>query len=211
MLHDRNGSASSGAEQEGRRGSRPYIVGIGGTVRPGSSTEQALALALRAADEAGADVEMFGGEFLTSLPHYGTPPATQSEPVARLVAALRRADGVIVSSPGYHGGVSGLVKNALDYTEDMAGDDRVYLDGLPVGLIVTAYGWQATGSTIAALRSIVHALRGWPTPLGAAINCAGGVFENGECTVEAFAGQLRTVGQQVAGSSIRNAVNRLSA
>ncbi len=48
-----------------------------------------------------------------------------------------------------------------------------------VGLIATAYGWQATGSTLATLRSIVHALRGWPTPLGAAINSSGGIFKGG--------------------------------
>ena len=28
--------------------------------------------------------------------------------------ALARADGVVISTPGYHGGISGLLKNALD-------------------------------------------------------------------------------------------------
>jgi multimeric flavodoxin WrbA len=36
---------------------------------------------------------------------------------------LRRAHGIIVASPGYHGSMSGLVKNALDYAEDMRDDD----------------------------------------------------------------------------------------
>jgi FMN reductase len=177
---------------------KPLIVGLGGTVKQGSSTEQALQIALAEARVAGADTVMFGGEQLCGLPHYGVPGASTSQIAVQLIAELRRADGLIVASPGYHGGVSGLVKNALDYTEDMVSDPRVYLDGLPVGLIVTAYGWQATGSTLAALRAIVHALRGWPTPLGAAINCSGGIFANGECTVEAFAQQLREVGRQVA-------------
>lgn len=151
-------------------GRRPYIVGIGGTVKPGSSTEQALEIALRAAREQGAEVELFGGVLLAQLPHYGLPEGQTSEAAARLVAAMRKADGVIIASPGYHGTISGLVKNAIDYTEDMVNDPRIYFDGLPVGLIATAYGWQATGSTLAALRSVVHALRGWPTPLGAGIN-----------------------------------------
>jgi len=34
--------------------SGPLIVGIGGTPRPGSTTERALALALRCAEQAGA-------------------------------------------------------------------------------------------------------------------------------------------------------------
>jgi FMN reductase len=89
------------------------------------------------------------------------------------------------------------VKNAIDYLEETARDDRVYLDGVSVGLIATAYGWQATGSTLAALRSIVHALRGWPTPLGAAVNCAGGIFDGDACTDAAALNQLNLVGRQV--------------
>ena len=104
---------------------------------------------------------------------------------------------MILSSPGYHGTVSGLVKNAIDYIEETAGDDRIYLDGLPIGLIVTAYGWQAVGSTLAALRSIVHSLRGWPTPMGVGINASGGIFSDGVCTEESVNEQLKLVAQQV--------------
>ncbi len=104
---------------------------------------------------------------------------------------------MIVASPGYHGSISGLVKNAIDYLEETARDARPYLDGVPVGLIVTAYGWQATGSTLAALRSIVHALRGWPTPLGVTVNTSATPIRDGSCTDAGIAGQLALVGQQV--------------
>jgi len=175
----------------------PLIVGIGGTTNPGSSTEMALARALESARNAGADVRMFDGASLMALPHY-TPGAARTAPVALdLVETVRAADGVIIASPGYHGSVSGLVKNAIDYIEETAKDERVYLDGLPVGLIVTAYGWQATGSTLSTLRSIVHALRGWPTPLGAAIKASSGLFTDGRCTDPSAAGQLDLVGRQV--------------
>jgi NAD(P)H-dependent FMN reductase len=130
---------------------KPFIVGIGGTATPGSSTEQALALALAAAEQAGATVEMFGGAALASLPHYLTDGTFTSPEGQRLVAAVRQADGLIIASPGYHGSISGMVKNAIDYIEETAKDARVYLDGVPVGLIATAYGWQATGSTLARL------------------------------------------------------------
>ena len=173
------------------------IVGIGGTTKSASSTEQALVIALASAREAGADVHHFDGPFLAKLPHYGTDEATRSAEAAELIAALRQADGVILASPGYHGSISGLVKNAVDYLEETARDERVYLDGVPVGLIVTAYGWQATGSTLLTLRSIVHSLRGWPTPLGATINSSGGVFKDGVCTDAGAAKQLELVGQQV--------------
>ncbi|MCP2936543.1 NADPH-dependent FMN reductase, partial [Salmonella enterica subsp. enterica serovar Typhimurium] len=85
----------------------------------------------------------------------------------------------------------------IDYIEETSKDARVYLDGLPVGLIVTAFGWQATGSTLATMRSIVHALRGWPTPLGAAIRSTAGMFRDGECGDAGAAAQLELVGRQV--------------
>jgi FMN reductase len=175
----------------------PFIVGIGGTTAPGSSTETALVLALASAEREGAEIKLFGATHLSALPHYLTPAQQASAEGRELVEAVRRADGVIIASPGYHGSVSGLVKNALDYIEDTAKDARVYLDGIPVGLIVTAYGWQATGSTLATMRSIAHALRGFPTPLGAAINSSGGIFKNGVCSDAGASNQLDLVGRQV--------------
>lgn len=176
---------------------QPFIVGIGGTATPDSSTEQALALALASAERQGARIKMFGAATLANLPHYLTPGSRESNAGVELVEQVRAADGLIIASPGYHGSISGLVKNAIDYLEETSKDARVYLDGVPVGLIATAYGWQATGSTLTTLRSIVHALRGWPTPLGAAINSSGGIFKGGECSDAGAAAQLDLVGRQV--------------
>ncbi len=173
------------------------IVGIGGTAKPSSSTEAALRLALDAAGAAGARTRLFGGGELALLPHYLTPAAADDAIGRALVDAVRGADAVLIASPGYHGSVSGIVKNALDYLEETARDARPYLDGLPVGLIVTAYGWQATGSTLATLRAIVHALRGWPTPLGVAVNSSQCRFADDGCSDPAIAAQLALVGQQL--------------
>ena len=119
---------------------RPFIVGIGGTTRPGSSSEKALRYALGLAAAQGADVELFDGAAI-NLPMYAPESSVRTEAAERLVAALRRANGVILSTPCYHGSVSGLVKNALDYTEDMSKDPEPYLDGRAVGLIVCGHGW----------------------------------------------------------------------
>jgi FMN reductase len=85
------------------------------------------------------------------------------------VDALRRADGIVLATPSYHGSLTGLLKNALDYVEALRQDERVYFQDRAVGCLVCADGPQAMGPTLTALRSIVHALRGWPTPYGAAI------------------------------------------
>ena len=116
---------------------------------------------------------------------------------AELVEAVRQSHGVVIAAPGYHGTISGLVKNALDYLEDLARDRRPYLDGRAVGLIATAYGDQATMSTLLTLRSIVHALRGWPTPMGATIKTYQGLFSpDGECLDDRARLQLELVGSQ---------------
>ncbi len=110
------------------------VVGLGGTYRPHSSTEQALRIALERAAELGAETVLLGAAAL-DLPMYRPVEIGQplSPPVAKLVDELRRADAVIIASPGYHGGISGLVKNALDYSEELREDARPYLDGRPVG------------------------------------------------------------------------------
>ncbi len=147
----------------------PFIVGLGGTTRPGSTSERALLVALAHAKALGCETLALAGP---QLPGDIFDPARpdRSEAARTLVAALRRADGVMIATPAYHGGLSGLVKNALDFTEDLRDDPRVYLQGRAVGCIVCAEGAQAMGSTLAALRAIVHALRGWPTPFGATLN-----------------------------------------
>jgi len=173
------------------------IVGIGGTVNPTSSTQQALELATASAAANGAQVRLFGSAYLGALPHYrGAGYAADSG--AELVEAVRSAHGLIIAAPGYHGTISGVVKNALDYLEDLARDQRPYLDGRAVGLIATAFGDQASMSTLLTMRAITHALRGWPTPMGATIRTYRGLFSpDGECLDERARGQLELVGRQV--------------
>lgn len=179
---------------------QPLVVGIGGTIGSISSTERALRIALDAAREQGFRTRMFGGAEMARLPLYDPRAATRTTEEQEFVAAVREASAMIIASPGYHGSISGVVKNALDLLEETARDEgRAYLADMPVGLIATAYGWQATGSTIAALRSIVHALRGWPTPFAAAINTQLTKFdEAGGASDAAVVEQLRLVGRQVA-------------
>jgi FMN reductase len=182
-------------------GRAPYIVGIGGTTRAGSSTESALRAALRHAEALGAETCLFGGEALAALAGYSPEQSDRTDSQRALVEAVRRADAVIFASPGYHGGVSGLVKNAIDLLEDLRADERVYLDGMPVGCIVTAAGWQGCNTTLGAMRSIVHALRGWPTPLGVTLNTAGvRLFDaDGQCLDTQVSSSLRMLAEQVVG------------
>jgi FMN reductase len=176
---------------------RPLILGIGGTTRPGSTTERALKVALRAAAAEGADTVIITASDLV-LPMYTTDLAARTAAAQRLVGLYRRCHGLVIASPAYHGSLSGLVKNALDYAEDLRMDERAYFDGIAVGVIACAGGWQAAVQTMGALREIAHALRGWPTPLGAALNTSIRLFDDaGECLDLSSKFQLENVGRQV--------------
>jgi FMN reductase len=176
---------------------RPLVVGIGGSTRASSLTHELLRAALAEAEACGARTVVFSGRFLAELPVYAADQEPPGGDAAELANAVARAAGLIIATPGYHGGMSGLVKNGLDHLEVLRDDTRPYLDGRAVGTIVTASGWQACGTTLVSLRSTVHALRGWPTPYGAMVNSALPVFDEGGAPLEHIMTALRLVAAQV--------------
>jgi FMN reductase len=178
-------------------GSRQRVLGIGGTLRTSSSSELALRCALRRAAEAGAETEIITARDL-NLPMYDPATGTADSGARRLLSAARTADKIVISTPGYHGGMSGLLKNALDYFQELAADEAPYLDGRAVGCIVTAAGWQAGSTALTSLRDTVHALRAWPTPLGVVINSAQPQFgPDGEALDPKVDTQLRLMTDQL--------------
>jgi len=170
------------------------IVGIGGTTNPNSSSDAALRLALNEVEGQGAQVRMISGDLLKNLPMYDPVSPERTPDALALVAAMREASGIIISAASYHGSISGMLKNALDYAEDLAQDERVYFSGIPVGSIAVAKGYQAAVNTLATLRIIVHSLRGWPTPYGCIVNTS--PTENGT-GVEGAQEGLRLVAGEV--------------
>jgi FMN reductase len=188
-------TTAAGADVE--RANRPLVVGLGGTLRANSSTERALRYCLASVERQGGRTRLFRGADI-DLPMYVPHELSRTPKAAQLVSALRDADAVVVASPGYHGSVSGLIKNALDYIEDLREDPRVYLDNTPWGCITCAYGWQAAVGTLSHLRNIGHALRAWPTPLGVAINSADQIWDqNGELTDASIKSELELMATQV--------------
>ena len=177
----------------------PLIVGLGGTARPQSTSELAVTEALRAARELGARTKLFDGKFLAEMPLY--VPGQKRESGCgpdEFIGWIRKCDGLIVATPGYHGSLSGPIKNALDWIEETCRDPKPYLHGRAFGCIVTAYGWQACGTTLVSLRVIAHALRAWPTPFGATLNSSTPLFAyDGRCAATEISDQISRVAQQV--------------
>ncbi|PZS17801.1 MAG: NADPH-dependent FMN reductase [Pseudonocardiales bacterium] len=148
------------------------IVGIGGSTSAASVTNLLLRACLDECAALGAQTVAFTGAQLAALPIYDANGDVPAAAATALVAAVRAADAVVIATPGYHGGMSGLVKNAIDHLELLRDDEHPYLDGRAVGVIVAASGWQACGTTLVSVRSAIHSLRGWPTPFGVTVNSA---------------------------------------
>lgn len=158
-------------------GGSPRILFIGGTTRPHSSTEKALRYSASIARELGADVDFYAGPDLV-LPVYVPLGAELSPEAQSVIDAFRCCDGMIIGSPSYHGSYSGLIKNVLDYVEELADDRPPFLTGKAVGCVASALGWQAIGATLIGLRSVAHALQGWNVPTGVGMNTAHKIFDD---------------------------------
>jgi FMN reductase len=173
-----------------------HVVGIGGTLREGSTSLLALKKALRAAEEAGATTELLDLREL-DLPLYepGKPLEGCEENVKEVVEAMRGADALLWSTAAYHGTLAGVTKNALDFAQFLARDERPYLQGRVVGLISTAGGGMAAVNAIGAMVNAVHALRGVAAPLSVPVTQSWKAFdEEGIIRDEGVARRLESLG-----------------
>ncbi len=178
---------------------RLRIVGIGGTLREGSTSLGALRRALTAAKEAGAETELLDLREL-NLPLYepGRSLEEYGPEVTRFVEAVRGADALLLSTAAYHGTLAGVTKNALDFAQFMARDEKPYLEDKVVGLIATAGGDLAGSGAISAMVNAVHALRGTVAPLKVAVPQAWThADEAGDITDEGYGGRLDKLGRLV--------------
>jgi FMN reductase len=151
---------------------------------PTSSTVAALKLALAGAEEAGAETRLFEISAL-DLPMF-VPGAEAPESARQLTDAIHEADGLLWSSPVYHGTISGSFKNALDWLQLLSDRQPPYLAHKLVGLIGTAPGLQGL-LAINTLEAVVSTLGGWPVPLLALNPRVGQGFDE----------QLRALGQEI--------------
>ncbi len=180
-------------------GRKPHIVGLGGTLREDSTSLRALEEALRAASEAGATTDLLDLREL-ALPMYepGRPLEQYGEGVEKIVESMRGADAMIWSTASYHGTLAGVTKNALDFAQFLARDERPYLEHRVVGLIATAGGSMAAVNAVNAMTNVVHALRGVTAPLSVPVSQSWRVFdEEGNLRDDGVAGRLGSLGRLV--------------
>jgi len=133
------------------------IVGIGGSLRPNSSSYQALAVAMQRVQALGADTQMLDLRQMQLPFCNGDDDYPDYPDVIKLREAVAQADGLILATPEYHGSVSGVLKNALDL---MSFDQ---LSGKVTGLI-SVLGGQSNSNALNDLRVIMRWVHGWVIP-----------------------------------------------
>ena len=172
------------------------IVGLGGSMRPGSTSLTALETALAGAAAAGAKTELLSVREL-DLPMY-SPEHAIPDAAHRLADSVAASQAMIWSSPTYQGSISGAFKNALDWLILLANHEPPYLTNKPIGLVATAggtFGLQA----INAMEFSVRALRGWAVPLVLPVAQSWQAFDPGGHLIDTNVDeQLGALGAEVA-------------
>jgi FMN reductase len=170
------------------------VVGICGSLRKTSYTRLALKLALRGAEEAGAEAQLIDlRDYQLVFCDGGDSGDVPPKDVVRLCEEVKRAQGILLATPEYHGGYSGVLKNALD----LMGFDE--FEGKMIGLVGVSGGNMGAFGALSALRSVGRALHAWVVPEQAAVANVDEVFDDeGNCKDEAIERRLKAVGRQVA-------------
>jgi NAD(P)H-dependent FMN reductase len=135
------------------------VLGVAGSTRQGSYSTQTLKIVLEHAKKHGAEVRLLELDRIV-LPLYN-PSASASKEVEHTAEAVAWADAFILTSPDYHGSMSGALKNFLDhFYEEFAG--KLF------GYIVASHEKGLT--VMEQMRTVVRQCYGWSLPYGVSIN-----------------------------------------
>ncbi len=146
------------------------IVGIGGSLRSNSYTYQALQQAAEDVVDQGAFVQILDLRYLRLPFCNGSDHYPEFPDVEVLCQTVKQAHGLILASPEYHGGVSGVIKNALD----LMGFDE--LEDKVAG-VISVLGGQNNSNALNDLRLILRWVHAWVIPEQIAIGRAWQAFD----------------------------------
>ena len=168
------------------------VLGIAGSLRSTSHTRACVAVALEGAARLGATTEHLDLRELDLPLCDGEDEFEDHAGVTRLRAAVKAADGLVLGTPEYHGGYSGVLKNALD----LMGFDE--LEGKLIGLIGVAGGAMGGFGALTSLRDVGRSLHAWVVPSQALVPHAWKqVGKDGQIADEKLRARLEGVGEQV--------------
>ena len=137
------------------------ILGVGSSMRKGSYGTRALKMVLDAARKLEAKTRLLDLRG-TIMPMFNPDmPNEHKEQIKRVIDDVNWADAFVLASPDYHGSMSGVMKNFLDfYWDEFAGKTFGYIcSSHEKGLTV-----------MDQMRTAVRQCYGWSLPYGVSVN-----------------------------------------
>ncbi|MGB1587286.1 MAG: NADPH-dependent FMN reductase [Poseidonia sp.] len=132
------------------------ILGLAGEYRATSKSGMLVNAALNLAAEHGAEV-VFWDLAEQPLPLVGEEGCWNHPNVQAFQKLLTECDAFFLSSPEYHGTMSGVMKNTMDWMYDK------HVGGKVFGLMSTL-GGVTNANTLNHMRISLRWLHGWPVP-----------------------------------------------
>lgn len=137
-----------------------HVVGIAGSLRR-QSYNRGLLQAAKGVATVGMQIAILD---LASIPFYNADVEAQGDPpsVAQLKTAIQEADALLVAVPEYNYGLSGVLKNTIDWLSRPP--DHSVLHGKPAALMGASPGMAGTTRAQLQLRQTFVYTQTWVMP-----------------------------------------------
>lgn len=136
------------------------VLGVGSSLRDKASSTTALSVALNLASKYGAETRLFDLR-QNKLPLYDPGENNSNLEIKKIQEDVSWADALILSTPDYHGSMSGAMKNFLDYF-------WAEFAGKTFGYICASHEKGLTAMD--QMRTVIRQCYGWSMPYGVSIN-----------------------------------------
>ncbi|CUR52156.1 putative NADPH-dependent FMN reductase [Nitrosotalea devaniterrae] len=135
------------------------ILGIGSSLRDNASSTNSLSITLDLAKKYGAETRLLDLR-QTRLPLFDPAENKSNDEIQKAQDDVMWADALILSTPDYHGSMSGAMKNFLDYF-------WAEFAGKTFGYICSSHEKGLTAMD--QMRTVVRQCYGWSMPYGVSV------------------------------------------
>ena len=162
------------------------ILGVASSMRESSYSTRVLKLTLEKAEKKGAEIKLLNLREL-QLPMYH-PEQNNSPELDKATEYVQWADAFVLASPDYHGSMSGVMKNFLDFFwSEFAGKTFGYICAS-----------HEKGLTVMdQMRTAVRQCYGWSMPYGISINSDQDFDDSGKLTNKDILSRIETVSRDL--------------
>jgi len=136
------------------------VLGVGSSLRENASSTTALSIALEFAKKQGAETRLLDLK-QTKLPLYNPSTNDSISEIKKVQDDVNWSDALILSTPDYHGSMSGAMKNFLDYF-------WAEFAGKTFGYICASHEKGLTAMD--QMRTAIRQCYGWSLPYGVSVS-----------------------------------------